>query len=357
LAKKKTRTNRTFIQKAKVWWCGMDIAPYLYGYSLRVHHPEKGYVGGDELRQIVEAVSLNHHSKLFGVELKPVRTESDLTKGSFLLRLDAAGGSFTKHISVVTDLKPTDHGLYVHTESVWPEFSAGGNGFFLADLALKPEQYPDSVWMRFSGNLPDQPKSDGDLFFIKMHELATEFSILVECWSIVDNPKTFLDGPLDFNPFGYYWLEKFGKKHGRRYQHEDVYWTMMAFRETGDMRGINKVYDTRPYRSKDLISPLLARLQQDILDVLYLNSDLADQIFSDAVGDLWLRVLEPLFVKFYGPKSVVYVSDVAVAQPSDWTDHRLTVIQEIIARGTTTPGMIEAAKRAWFRLTGQEYDE
>ena len=363
---------------------GKDIAPYLYGDSLRILIPYDRNTGlGDDLLAIKRKIAaLPVGSKKFGIEIRTIKSVSELHVGNHLLHLSrGSGDALLKSISQITRLAmkdyPHPHGtvekmLYVHMKALFPETSRGFEGFFPAVSVLSEDTldfHDNGVYFHYfpvgtkeRQREEEEGKSRPKSFFERMHNHAGELRILISCWAIAHNPDMLKKGYWSYDPFESYWRNEFAKRYGRRFQHERV-WDQLQNVLEGELRGINKIYDDTTWRMDrtDLVTPLLHQMQTDILERLFEDESLVEILFRDDDPEYIKRCLKTVFEQYYGPKSVAYVGHRKEYHHGEKSSNltyatvkKLRAIEVLIKRGATE-GEREAAREAYQRVAGHAY--
>lgn len=358
--------STTTVRRPRIVWRGQDVAAYLYGRSERILPPDEKPVEPTDPQFFLEAVKLQPGTSMYQVSLNPVFGVGSFKPVRMILQLSVASGFrvMRKRIFRVDWVEATDDGRKrVGTTTLWPEDEKDFQGFLTLEKDLYGERasWPPCVYFVYTGPLPERNPQKPPTFFSKVKDLARSFKVLVECWAIVTSPqiREHLNEMWSHDIYEEYWKEGFARKHGMKFRHVEVSEILSRVLWPESLYGINRIYDD--LRGRDLVSPLLRQMQDDILEALFKEPELADLIFSEANGKHWNQRLEILFERYYGPKEVVCVPQpVRVSRPTDGNgrfSHALEVIKRLIQRPETNLGVREAALAAYERITGQVFVE
>lgn len=337
---------------------GQDVTKYLYGNSSRILFEMDGMSDRECLQAFRDAVaSVDSRTTWFGVRLM-IPGKNDGQKGSKLLALRIEGSSVHKTIFEVTDRAEKNGKEYISTRGLFPEYYADGEGFFPAEELVKPlsSMYP-TLYLAYYGPIPQRHRDDPKLpFYDKIMWLATDFNLLVECWALAHSPELRQSDAFSHDPFEGYWRREFGRKHSRSFEHDLVWRQLTGVLMEGDMRGINRIYDTSRWETKDLISPLLFQMQTDILEKLYEDESLLGYLFGENVSEYWKKRLAVIVENYYGPKGIVHIEQRRVqVQPLVQVDHHLLHRLERIIKESHFEGEKEAARRLYKRMMGRDF--
>ena len=167
-----------------------DIAPYLYGKASHIMSSEEkgGWFGSNDLNALkAELRKLPFDCRMFGVQLRVLKSKLDLKVGNYLLDLQADSKVIQKTIIQITEIAED----YFRFKIVWPAADAGFKGFDqLASLFKEPLDYHGSLYLSYKGPLPKEPKKT---FYSEASEKLSELKILTECWAMVSNNKFLSD--------------------------------------------------------------------------------------------------------------------------------------------------------------------
>jgi len=350
--------RRTFQERPQIFWAGKDVAPYLYGDSLQIFHPQRKVPWSEDLEEIQGQVVKSRGKRMFGVELRVIEDVSKLEAGQLLPSLTCAAQALSKNIFRITKI---EDGV-VYTRIEWPPSGQGWEGAFRLKSYHPLENGVSSPTLDliFQGRLPESLRKPS--FLEKVREYASDMSVLIECWAIVKNPDFLKKDYFSFDPFERFWRAEFERMHHDEFKHKDVWEQLQFVQQTGSLKGINRILDDR--RNLDLINPLLEQMQYEILTELRQKPELVEVIFSKEASSYWQKWMRVIFERYYGPKGMVFVGEAPVEEPREMkirsldekTQRRLEVIGKII-KGTKFDGVREAAKAAWERLTGRPFQE
>lgn len=345
-----------------------DVADYLYGYAVRVlRSSESRYVqcryGKADLQEIAGEVEKERGKSLYGVKLSVARRIDETNIGQHYLSLAPGDGALIKTIFKVTGINRTARGVEIETQTVWPQSCEGWDGFFPAECLRKAlDDSADDGYQRlvlkYEGPLPT---NDNPCFYEQVARMATDFSVLVEAWAVTHKPSILEENHLSHHPYVAVWEDGFRKQHGNRFHHRDVSRWFQYFDECRTLNGVNEILDDTHdsflffgSNGKDLVTPLLEQMQQDILKKLFGKEELALLLFK---GEYMRRRLAVVMERYYERRIECVPQD--RRHRGDRTrermgDRRLKVLETLIRRGATE-GERMTAKAAWERITGREY--
>lgn len=345
-----------------VLWGDQNIAPYLYGRSSRIL-PQDQRSGQPDWRDLYEiSRGISPKRSMFGVRLTLLEDGHAVEKGDCLLELACYPTHIGKRVLKVDSVKVKEDYPSLRFTSLWPSWGAGFQGFFPLSaigevFAEDVDRYHSRLYLKYEGKLPGE---DGDRqpgFFEQVMTWASELSVLIECWAMVMDEKLRNGNILSFDPFERYWLDRFERRHRGQFQHERVWRALSTILEEQDLRGINRIFNDRHYPRVDLITPLLDRMQDDILQAMRADQSLVLQVFSENSSRFWKKRLQIIFERYYGPREVIIVSYGSKPQQPlrrNLGDKRLKPIEVLILRGATA-GERAAARAAYERVAGVPY--
>ncbi len=347
-----------------VWLGGVDIAPYLYGNSIRVFPGEKPrYPGTEDFLSVKEQIKKSSGGRLFrlfGVKLSVIDPKN-LKVGDRLLALDAAANGFLKRIVEIIDVG----NLVFYTRILFPISDRGFEGFMPVSAVTEiSEQFP-TLYLLYDGPDPGEEngKKSRKSFYEKMYEYAGDLKILIECWCLALFPETRDEKIWSFDPYEMKWRTEFREIHGSKYQHVMVWEYLWQVLVGGNLRGINQIYDDTNcrWRKIDLITPVLAQMQEDILWAMLENNSLVSLLFGEKAGEHWKARLGVILEKYYAPRDVLcvprpdYFEKLNTSDTSERKVKERWLMEKMLAIIETShfEGEKEAARRVYEKLAGK----
>ncbi len=334
---------------------GENITDYLYGYSSRISLKGK-YLGKADLEAIQEEIRLHPSFQKYGVFLTIIEGK-DIKPGMLLMSLSLNGGTILKGIDRVSGITNDPNGDdTVHLESKFPEYYEGNTGFTsrrFVDESLN-NNYP-TLYLRYHGKIPKREPNQLS-HYDKIMWYATDFKLLVECWALAHS-QNLRDSPSwSHDSYHSIWYTEFRNKHGSRFQHDLVSSLLDQVLYEGDMRGLHKIYDDRNmWSNKDLITPLLVQMQNDIVHRLLEDPDMVSFLFGENAGSYWNRRLSIILDKLYAPSQMVYVG--VAASASAQTPYNEALLERLskIIQQSHYEGERQAARKLIAKLTGRAF--
>ncbi|MBI2645096.1 hypothetical protein HYW94_02885 [Candidatus Uhrbacteria bacterium] len=359
---------------------GEDIAPVLYSDAIRIL-PKSEWDGFsvEDLKALYESIrNQKRGAELNSIKLSPITDIGQLGKGAWVMNVVLRDGKMIKHIFEITGremgkLRNDDAVPYVLFRQLSPSYNADFEGFMPAQNMLNGvsgDMYGDCLYFEYHRNQKKVEKQKlpyryhNEEAFEEVMNLASDLQILVDAWVFVrtDSFKT-LQEPLDA-----YFNREFAKLHGDGYSHSAI---LRLFgdifeRESVDFENeeLERVYTTgytMGFSEKaDLATPLLERIQGDILQKLFQDETLLEKLFSkEKTSAYWRKRLHVIFEQYYGPKDVVvHATSEADKKTEQKVDNKtIAKILAVIAlaeRGANEDEK-DAAQKAFSRLTGKEY--
>lgn len=295
----------------KVVVAGQDITDYLFGYSSRI------LLKSVDARRYLsllqnEVKTLPSNYARFGVQLSAV-SPLDVGVGMRYMRLDPIGDALRKSIIQITRISDRES---LHHRILFPEYYEGATGFFPQEELFKYPQ--DALYLVFEGKVPERDR-DKLPFIDRMMFFATELQVLIECWALVHSSylRANVKNRLSHDPYQGLWEEEFSVRHGERFHHRQVWSQLELLMYNDDLRGINRIYDTRRWDPLDLISPLLFQMQTDIIDRLWEEEGLLEFLFGEEhAGEYWRKRLKVILERYYGPSGMVHLPQKNHSVPS-----------------------------------------
>lgn len=339
----------------KLYWQGQDIAPYLYGNAVRVIAPAREAPGKSDLEILRRAVS--ECDGRYGVRLSPITRPSELKEGNLILTLECARDALVKTLIRITRITTTDGRRKIHALGVWPGYYEHAGSFFREECALEVHESwgptGERLMLHYHGPLPRSDKEPS--FFERMQAYASDLSVLIECWAIATKPEILDKSYLSGDPYIGNWRVGFEQRHGRGFQHDLVWETLQQVQQENSLRGINRIFDSdrggMGYRQRNLIDPLLQQMQDDILEVLATNEQLARRLFSEEKSSYWRKHLAVVIERYYA-RALTAVPTPRTRQPimvDVRLQRKLTILRALIER-PGTPAEGEVARAAYDRL-------
>lgn len=353
-------------KRQEIVFGAQNILPYLYGRSMIVYHPEKRkYFDAEALRSIHHQIGhFPKNFKLFGVNLRTIKSPSELTAGIKLIRFTEEGGKIEKSIFEVTKVDYEKEEIF--TRSLWPHANAGYEGRMSFKIieeifdGSKYHMYP-SVFFYYTGDIPKKGAGKNG-FKEDVQEMAADMKTLIECWTMAKDKSFRDDSYFSFDPFEGYFLKNFSKYHSGMC-HNEVWDILHCVFFYNEFRGIRKIYqpgDSYPFHRSDLITPILEKMQADIFRELIHDEELVDIIFRPGHDDYMKTRLRILTKMYNATREVTIVSssfrneENSQKSFSEEVKHKINIIIKLIQKGQTA-GEKSAARHAYKRLTGEEY--
>jgi len=345
------------LPRPEIYWKGKDVTEFLYGPSVLIPAPRGIRPWNEDLEEIKSQVR-QASGEVGGVSLKVIDDPSELKAGDLLLNIHCAEKALIKSLIRITEIK---EGV-IYTRCVWPEYDSGFEGFFRAKNLIEVDSFFLSFSFIYKGRIPEKPLNPS--LYERVAELQSDLGVLIECWAMVKNSEFQEQNLFSFDPYEYFWRSKFREENGDKFQHDKIWKILSSARESADLSTIEEVFYQQETDLDRWVSPLLEQMQYEILTELRDKPELTEKIFSEQASEFWQKRMKVLFERYYGPKEMVFVAEVASGKETpragsidEKTRKKLDIIEKIINGGTQFEGLRQAAKAAWERLTGKPYQD
>lgn len=286
---------------------GKDIAPYLYGNSARLFIKDHSFTVSNLL---VIKDSVPSEQELFGVELKAIRHYREARAGNKLMRLSVlTSGIVQKEVLEVLSIEQAakntswrNSGKFICARVVFPDAFKDIEEKILTErlIMIDRKLLHGQLYLHYSAGAP----ANGNIqpFFNKILNFAADLRLLIECWSIAENPEIAEKNLKIFTPYESYWERNFLRKHGNKFNHSLIWYELSRVLFDYRLDGINRIYDNSSDNGRletDLITPLLDRMQNDIVEKLIKNKKAAGEILTRRRLSVWKRRVKAIFGRHY----------------------------------------------------------